>query len=65
MNALLKSAADLQALCDRQKWQMCFIGGVAVQRWGEPRFTKDADITLLTGFGTEERYVDALLKAST
>lgn len=26
-----------------------FIGVVAVQRWGEPRFTQDADITLITG----------------
>ena len=28
---------------------------------GEPRLTRDADVSLLTGFGNEERYVDALL----
>jgi hypothetical protein len=41
-------------------WRFCFIGGIAVQRWGEPRFTADADLTLLTGFGGEESFIDAL-----
>lgn len=65
MSALLKAAAELQKYCDRKKWSMCFIGGLAVQRWGEPRLTKDADITLLTGFGAEETYIDTLLIAYT
>ncbi len=41
----------------------CFIGGLAVQRWGEPRQTRDVDLTLLTGFGTERPFVDELLDA--
>lgn len=32
-----------------------------MQRWGEPRLTQDVDITLLTGFGAEETFIDALL----
>lgn len=28
---------------------------------GEPRFTRDADLTLLTGFGEEETFIGALL----
>ncbi len=32
-----------------------------MQRWSEPRFTHDADLTLLTGFGAEESFVDKLL----
>jgi len=40
----------------------CLIGGLAVQRWGEPRMTQDADLTVLTPFGTEEAVVDALLQ---
>lgn len=32
-----------------------------MQRWGEPRFTHDADLTLLSGFGREELFIDALL----
>jgi len=61
LSQLLLTAVSLQRLCDRKKWRMCFIGGMAVQRWGEPRFTKDADVTLLTGFGEEGRYIDTLL----
>lgn len=41
------------------------IGGVAVQRWGEPRLTIDVDITVITGFGSESPYVDVLLAAFT
>ena len=33
-----------------------------MQRWGEPRQTKDTDLTLLTGFGREESFVDLLLE---
>jgi hypothetical protein len=39
-----------------------FIGGIAVQRWANPRVTQDADMTLLTRFGREEFFVDALLE---
>ncbi|MFO7534458.1 MAG: hypothetical protein R6X19_02020 [Kiritimatiellia bacterium] len=46
-----------------RRWKFCIIGGLAVQRWGEPRATLDADLTLLSGFGDEERYASALLGA--
>lgn len=49
MNPIFAAAYDLQAFCERAGWRFCFIGGVAVQRWGEPRFTQDADLTLLKG----------------
>lgn len=62
MRELLSAAQELQSFCDNHEWKMCFIGGISVQRWGEPRFTKDADITLLTGFGEEGLYIDELLK---
>jgi hypothetical protein len=62
MNPLLDAALQLQQFCQRQNWQFCYIGGLAVQRWGEPRLTQDADMTLLTGFGGEPAYVDALLQ---
>lgn len=62
MNDLYRAALDLQAFCQARGWRFCFIGGVAVQRWGEPRQTDDADLTLLTGFGHEEAFVDPLLE---
>jgi len=58
---VLAAAVEVQHFCQRQHWRFCFIGGVAVQRWGEPRLTQDVDLTLLTGFGSEEKFVDPLL----
>lgn len=51
MNELCRVALDVQRECERHHWRFCFIGGLAVQHWGEPRFTRDVDMTLLTGFG--------------
>ena len=59
---VLAAASNLQAFCSQNGWRFCFIGGVAIQRWGEPRTTQDVDITLLCGFGGEEPFVDKLLE---
>jgi hypothetical protein len=61
LSPILEAALELQAFCQAQGWRYRFIGGIAVPRWGEPRTTADADLTLLTGFGGEERFVDAIL----
>lgn len=58
---IFEAARDLEAFCDAQGWQSCFIGGVAVQRWGEPRVTRDINVTLLTGFGHEALFIEKLL----
>jgi Nucleotidyl transferase AbiEii toxin, Type IV TA system len=63
MNALIRAADDLQAVCVAHHWQFCFIGGLAVQRWGEPRETVDVDLTVLTGFGDESGFVSTLAAA--
>jgi hypothetical protein len=60
---VLAAAGDVQRFCVEQHWQFCFIGGVAVQRWGEPRLTQDVDLTVLTGLGNEEPFTDALIGA--
>jgi len=62
MKALFRTAAELNNLLSERDWRYCFIGGIALQRWGQPRLTNDIDLTILTGFGQEERYVDELLK---
>ena len=62
MNPLFAAAAAFQAFCRARGWQCCVIGGLAVQRWGEPRQTRDVDLTLLTGLGDEERFIDPLLE---
>jgi hypothetical protein len=58
---LFRTARELQEFCDKHGWRSCFIGGIAVQRWGEPRVTRDVDLTLFAGFGMERNFVDALL----
>src|SRR5215475_9662223 len=63
LTGVLAAAENIQAFCRERSWPFCFIGGVAVQRWGQPRLTQDVDLTLLTGFGSEEGFVDTLLKS--
>jgi hypothetical protein len=58
---VLRAALSLQRFCQAHRWRFCFIGGIAVQRWGEPRLTRDADLTLLTGFGAEREFIQPLL----
>ena len=62
MNEVIRAAAQVQVVCETNRWRFCFIGGLALQRWGEPRETVDVDLTLLTGFGGEDPYVAELLR---
>lgn len=62
LNELIALAYELQQFFEARKWRFCFIGGLAVQSWSEPRYTKDVDITLLTGFGEETPFIDTLLQ---
>ena len=61
MKSLFLLAAELERFFQERHWQYCFIGGIANQRWGQPRTTIDVDLTLLAGLGTEETFVDELL----
>ena len=58
---LLQSAIEIQEHLRSAGYRFCIIGGVALQRWGEPRGTRDVDVTLLTGFGSESKYVRTIL----
>jgi hypothetical protein len=62
MNDVIAAALELQTVCREHGWRFCFIGGIAVQRWSEPRFTDDADLTLLSGFGSEQAFIGPLLQ---
>jgi hypothetical protein len=55
VNPLFTAALELERFFGARGWRFCFIGGLAAQRWGEPRLTLDVHCTLLTGFGQEER----------
>jgi hypothetical protein len=58
---LISTALRLQQFLELKRWRFCFIGGLCVQHWGEPRLTRDIDLSLLTGFGGEVDFVDSLL----
>lgn len=60
-NRLIEAAREIQDFCAAKRWRFCFIGGLAVQHWGEARLTRDADLTVFTGVGEEASFVDALL----
>lgn len=62
MNPIFSAALQIQVICQERNWSFCFIGGLAVQRWGEPRLTVDVDLALLTETGEEENFVDSLLQ---
>jgi hypothetical protein len=63
MNALLAAASEVQDHLRQADGRFCFIGGLALQRWGEPRFTLDIDLTLLCPYGAEPAAVEPLLAA--
>jgi hypothetical protein len=44
-----------------KQWPFCFIGGLAVMRWGEIRMTQDIDLCLLCGFGNEQKFINELI----
>lgn len=62
MIEVIRAGLQLQQALEQFEWHFCFIGGIAVQCWGEPRLTNDVDITLLTGFGEEAPFIQKLLE---
>jgi len=59
---LWDSAVELQGFLESCQFQFCFIGGIAIQRWGEPRVTDDMDVTIIAGFGDESPLIQSILK---
>jgi hypothetical protein len=53
MNGILQAAANVSDELRRIRLPYCMIGGIALQRWGEPRMTVDVDVTVIAGFGNE------------
>ncbi|PKL45796.1 MAG: hypothetical protein CVV41_01990 [Candidatus Riflebacteria bacterium HGW-Riflebacteria-1] len=62
MNKLFGAAQEVCDFLSSKSWTYCIIGGLAVIRWGEIRFTQDADIAVLAGFGEEAQFAQSLLE---
>lgn len=59
---LWQTAINVQAFLQSLNVPFCFIGGIAIQRWGEPRVTKDVDATIIVEFGDERPLIQAILE---
>ncbi|XZE55542.1 nucleotidyltransferase [Planctomycetaceae bacterium SH139] len=60
--SLWKTAVALQEYLQGTGHPFCFIGGIVVQRWGQPRMTGDVDATILTRFGGEAELAEEILR---
>jgi len=47
LDPIVAAAGVLEEFCRDRAWRFCFIVGLGVQLWGEPRFTADAGLTLV------------------
>ncbi|MCC6809091.1 MAG: hypothetical protein IT381_16810 [Deltaproteobacteria bacterium] len=59
---LFTAASEVEAACRAERLTHCFIGGIAVIRWGIPRVTRDLDVSVMAGFGGERAIVTALMR---
>ena len=62
MNPILEAAWEIDRSCTTLGLRFCFIGGLAVLRWGEPRLTRDVDLTIVCAYGAEASVIDPLLE---
>ncbi len=60
--SLWQTAVELQENLNAAGHSFCFIGGLVVQRWGQPRVTGDVDATVLCTFGDEKEFASEMLR---
>ena len=58
---LWQAARNLDDFLNQAGYRYCLIGGIAIQRWGEPRMTTDVDATVFAQIGSERPVISALL----
>jgi len=58
---LIDAALEIQGFCEHRRWPFCFIDGIAVLHWGKARLTRDADLTIFTGIGREQYFIEEIL----
>lgn len=51
---LFTEARSLQKILESDGWDFFFVGGIAVQVWGQPRLTTDIGLTVFTGLRDEK-----------
>ncbi len=63
MNAQFEAAWRLHTFLSARGVPYAIIGGIAVQRWGQPRLTRDVDVTILLPPGAEEPALREIIAA--
>lgn len=61
MSLQIKALAELHQFFVSQNIPYVVIGGIALQYWGEPRFTRDIDVTVLLTLNKEEEILKNIL----
>lgn len=61
MNPQFKALWEVHRFFEKEGIPYLFIGGIALQWWGEPRFTRDVDVTILVNLGEEETVIKKIL----
>jgi len=61
MNSLFQAGIDIQNFLSTLGRPFCFIGGLAVLRWGHIRMTQDIDLTVYIPFGQEDNFIKQIL----
>jgi hypothetical protein len=60
ISELFAVALEVQEFLRELAQPFAFIGGLALQCWGEPRVTRDVDLTILTRFEGEPEILNTL-----
>lgn len=63
MNLQFETAWHLHQFLTARRIPYVIIGGIAVQRWGQPRLTRDVDVTILLPAGKEEPVLREILRS--
>lgn len=59
---IAEAAAEVAGFLEAQGIPYAIIGGLALQRWGEPRLTRDVDVVVLVGEERFQGFVDDVLE---
>ena len=65
MNRLIEACGEIDRFFRQKDIPYVIIGGMALQHWGQPRFTRDVDVTILVPPPQEEKTLKKILTVFT
>lgn len=61
MSLQFNAACEIQQFLSKEEIPSVIIGGIALQHWGQPRFTRDVDVTIVVDYYKEEMTLQKIL----